>query len=116
MNTETKSTLDLKSYQFKQATSLDIAFPTFNTDPVLLKEAEARGFNSHHNPYCKLFSTLFYSGGKVKFKEGIDEAFRKNAWMYMRALMGSFAPKHEHKEAVCAMILSELCEPELDKS
>lgn len=116
MNTETKSTLDLKSYDFKVVTTVDLAFPTFDTDPVLLKEAKDRGFMDHYNPYCKLFGTIFFRGGKVKFKDGLDESFKNKAWPYLRSFMGSFAPKHEHKQAICAMLLSELCEPELDKS
>lgn len=111
-----KTSLDLKTYQFQKTTGVDIVFPTHNTDPVLLKEAEERGFDNDNNPYCRLFSQLFFTGGKVKFKKDVDEEFKTKAWNYMRALMGSHSPKHEHKEAVCAMILSELVEPELDKS
>ena len=80
------------------------------TDKSLLKEAEKRGFLHGHTPYNKLFSALFFQGGKVEFKDNINKVFKEKAWPYCRALMGSFEPKHEHKEAVCAMLLYELVE------
>ena len=108
-----ETTLDLTKYNFPKVTGVDLAFPTLNTDKRLLAEAVARGFDEHYNPYNRLVSQIFFSGGRLKFKEGVDEEFRKRALMYFRALIGSFAPKHEDKTAVCAMILSEIAEPEL---
>lgn len=107
--------LDLTKYQFPNTTRLDIAFPTFDTISELLDEAKNRGFLHGHTPYNQMFSTLFFMGGKVKFKEGLDDNFKLDCWSYCRALMGSFAPQHEHKEAVCAMLMSEILQPELDK-
>ena len=105
--------MNLKQFDFPKVTGLDMAFSTFNTDKELLKEAEKRGFYNGHTPYNDLFSKLFFSGGTVKFKEKIDNEFKNKAWAYCRSFMGSFAPKHEEKEAICAMIMSELLEPEL---
>lgn len=86
--------------------------PTFalGTDKELLAEAERRGFLHGHTPYNDKFNALFFGGGSVKLKEGIDGKFKGKAFPYLKALMGSFSPKHEHKEAVCAMLLSELIE------
>lgn len=114
MKTETEK-LDLKTFEFPKVTGVDMAFPTFNTIPELLNEAKDRGFFNDSNPYCRLFSKLFFSGGKVVFKKDIDEQVKLRIWSYLRSFMGSFAPKHEHKEAICAMLLSEICEPELAK-
>ena len=102
------SKLDLRAFKFPNVTGLDIAFPTFNTDPVLLAEARARGFYNGNTPYNDLFSSLFFSGGKLNFKADLPEQFKKDATLYLRSFMGSFAPKHEEKEAICAMLLSEL--------
>lgn len=102
--------MNLKDYAFPKVTDLDIAFSTFEAPEVLVKEAKERGFADVSNEYNKLFSTLFYSGGKIEFKKGVDEELKKKAWPFCRALMGSFAPKHEDKEAVCALIMSELLE------
>lgn len=112
---EAATRLDLKTFDFPRVTGVDIVFPTFDTIPELLQEAKTRGFDKSGNPYCELFRQLFYTGGKVKFKEGIDEEFKNGAWAYLNVLIGSYAPRHEDKESVCAMLLSELVEPELDK-
>lgn len=101
--------MDLTKYNFPKVSKVDLAFSTFDTIPELLAEAEKRGFD-HNNKYCRYFGKLFFGGGSVVFKTGLDENFKNNAFLYMRALMGSFAPKHEHKEAVCGMLLSELVE------
>jgi hypothetical protein len=53
-------------------------------------------------------AACFFKGGVLHYKDGLPEPFRERATMYLKSIMGSFAPKHEHKEAVCALILSEL--------
>lgn len=111
---ETTEALDLRKFKFPDVTGADMVFPTFDTIPELLDEAKRRDFLYGSGPYCQLASRLFFEGGKVKFKKDVPEDFRKAAWAYMRAFMGSFAPKHEHKTAICALLLSEICEPELD--
>jgi hypothetical protein len=94
--------MDLKSYEFEK-TGMCMA-----TDKKLLEEAKKRGFYNGNTEHNKLFSQLFFSGGKVNFKKDIDENFQKKAWPYLRAFMGSFEPKHEEKEAISAMLLSEM--------
>ena len=98
--------MDLSVYNFPKVSKFDMAFPTFNTPKELLEEATKR------NPTqgIKKFNELFYSGGKVKFKEDFNGSWKENAWIYARALMGSFEPKHEHKELVVGMILEECLE------
>ena len=100
--------MDLKKFKFPEVRGVDVAFSTFDTIPELLEEAKERGFDGGYTEYNDLFSKLFFEGGKIEFKPDVDEEFKAKAWPYCRALMGSFAPKHEHKEAVCAMLMSEL--------
>lgn len=53
-----------------------------------------------------VFSQWFYKGIKVDVfvpKKGID---KEKALMYIGALMRSWAPKHEHKEAAVAYLMS----------
>lgn len=107
--------MKLEEFEFPKVTGADIVFPTYKTIPALLDEAKRLKFYDGNTPYNKLFSTLFFSGGKIKFKEGIDEDFKKRAWGYCRAFMGSWEPKHEEKEAICAYIMSHILEPNLDK-
>lgn len=103
--------INLREYKFPKVTGADMAFPTYLAEPELLAEAKERGFYNGRTPYNDLFSTLFYKGGKVKFKENLPDDFKNAAYPYLRAFMGSWGPKHEHKEAIAAMLLSELCEP-----
>ena len=98
---------------------LKFKYPDYNRfmvsgSPKLLEEAKSRGFYNGNTPYNKLFSTLFFRGGKIKSKGGNDELLNSEAWAYCRAFMRSFEPKHEEKEAVCAMIMSEILEPECE--
>ena len=109
--------MNLREYAFPKVTEVDFAFPTFPTNPELLEEAKARGFYNKDTPYNRLFSSLFFHGTKekwegLKLKEDVPEEFMIAAGKYMRVLMGSFAPKHEEKEAVCSMLLSEIVEVE----
>ena len=104
--------MDLKKFNFPEVKYIDMAFSTYKTDDLLLKEAKERGFyNNKLSPYNKLFSNLFFNGGRITFKEGIDEDYKNRAWNYCRSFMRSFEPKHEEKEAICAMLMSELLEP-----
>ena len=54
----------------------------------------------------RLFSECFYSGVtdlELTARAGIDE---KKAWRHLRTIMGSFEPKHEHKEEAWAYLAS----------
>lgn len=98
--------MELSTYNFPKVTKVDLAFPTFNTPKELVEEAEKR------NPIkgMKKFSELFFSGGEIKLKDNVKGTWKENAYMYASALMGSFAPKHEHKELVVGMIFEECLE------
>lgn len=111
--TQQKGKLDLKSFDFPNVTGLDMAFSTFKTIPALLQESKERGFYNGRTKYNDLFSQLFHQGGKVVFKPDLDSAFKEKAWSYCRSFMTSWEPKHEEKEAICAMLMSELLEPNL---
>jgi hypothetical protein len=95
--------MDLSTYKFPEVTNVDLSFPTFDTIKELIEEAEKR------NPQkgMKKFSELFYLGGKIEFKKDVKGTWKENAYLYARALMGSYAPKHEHKQLVVGMILEE---------
>jgi len=64
-------------------------------------------FKKGHNPYCRMVSKWFYSGlnsDDLIVKEGIDKT---KALAALRAIIGSFEPKHEHKEAGAAYLMSQ---------
>jgi len=97
--------MNLITYKFVIPKKISACLPT---DRKLLVEAEARGFYNGDTPYNTLFSKLFFSGGELNFKSNIPPKFAEGAATYLKLFMGSFEPKHEEKEAICAMILSEL--------
>jgi len=100
--------MNILKYSFEDPNNMCL-----RTDKKLLSEAESRGFRCGSNtPYNNLFKQLFFSGGKLNFKENLDEGFKNKAVPYLKSFMGSFEPKHEEKEAVCALLLSELVEAE----
>lgn len=105
--------MNLLEFNYPKPTEVDMAFSTYSTIPELLKEAKKRKFYNGHTPYNKLFSDLFFSGGRIAFKKDIDEENAKEIWLYCRSFMSSFEPKHEEKEAICAMLMSEILEPAL---
>jgi hypothetical protein len=62
-----------------------------------------RNWNERHS---KLAGRWFYEGidkNAIKAKAGIDESA---AWKHMAAIMSSWAPKHEHKMAGVAYLMS----------
>ena len=95
--------MNLATYKFPDISGIDLAFPTVNTTPKLVAEAERR------NPRkgMQKFNELFFNGGQLKLKEDVKGTWKEKAYLYARALMGSYSPKHEHKELVVGMIFEE---------
>ena len=62
-------------------------------------------FKQWTNPWVRLAARWFYSGlnGNFVAKEGIDG---RAALRHVGAILRSFEPQHEHKEAGCAYLLS----------
>lgn len=99
-----------KQFQFPTVTDAQMAIGHGDTNQTLLKEAQARGFDKSSNPYNQLFNTLFFKGGRLNFKNDLDQKYKNKVLRYLTAYMRSFSPRHEHKEAVCALLLSEVCD------
>lgn len=111
--------MDLKQFDWTAESTFGSRYFA-DAHPDLLQEAKDRGFHPKkgggHTPYNDLFSGIFYGRYRDKyllFKKGIDMEFIKAAFEYYHRLRSSYLPKHEDKEAICAMILSEICEPGL---
>ena len=101
--------MELQDYNFPELSEMQLMFSTLKTDAFLLDLAKEKGFYNGNTPYNRLFSKLFFGGGALNFKCSATKEFKEKAVPYLKALMTSFEPKHEDKEAVCALILSELC-------
>lgn len=89
---------------------VDLAFSTQRTNRALLDLAKKEGFYNGNTRFNDMFSSLFYGGGKINTKPGVDEKSKSKLLRYFRSLASSFEPKHEEKEAVCALLLSWICE------
>lgn len=97
--------MDLKTFEFPDLN--DVA-AVRKASMELLAEAEERGFYDGGTEYNDLFSELFFDGGKIEFQKNLDEGFKTKAWTFCQAFMSSWDPKHEHKAAICALLMSEL--------
>ena len=91
-----------------ELSDLDLAFPA-KVSQLMPKYTdipkEFTDFN-RHNKWQQMVSDWFFCGLKdlkLAPKAGIDS---KKAIRHISAIMGSFEPKHEHKEAACAYLLS----------
>ena len=102
--------MNILKYTYPKVSGANLAFPIFDAPEPLLKEAKNRGFYYGNTKSNDLFSRWFFSGlkaGEVKVREELDKKEVDNALLFAMSLMGSFKPKHEEKEAVCALIFSE---------
>ena len=67
-------------------------------------------FKRSDNPYCRFIGQWFFLGltpddlARLRAREGVD---RDKALAAIAAPVGSFKPKHQHKEAGCAYLLCE---------
>ena len=91
----------------KKIDGAGLAFPT-SVDGYLPKYSEVPDeFKHRRTEWNKVFSTWFYKGlpKGTQFipKEGID---RDEAMRHIKYCMGSWEPKHEHKEAGVAYLMS----------
>lgn len=107
--TEDKLRLSLMAYPFPEIKRAEEVFSTLKADSALLKEARRRGFYMGHTKANQMFGRLF-GGGRIVIKPEMDMDFVRRVIPYLKALLSSFAMKHEEKEAICAMILDEIAD------
>jgi hypothetical protein len=64
-------------------------------------------FKTGRTPWHELFHVWFYEGlgedSKFHAKDGIDA---EKAWIHINTCISSYEPKHEHKEAGAAYLMS----------
>ena len=92
-----------------ELSDLEVAFP--DKAPILPWDALPEEFRRDwsHNAWCDIASRFFYKGGsldefKLTPKDGVDV---KKAMRALKAALGSFEPKHEHKMAAVGYMLSQ---------
>lgn len=91
----------------RTVSDVDLVFPTDTRDFLPPYDTIPESFRRGREPLCDLVTRWFFQGlpGSTEFKprEGVDA---KAALRHIRYCMGSFEPKHEHKEAGCAYLLA----------
>ena len=103
------STAILRFAQPHTVTDVEIAFGG-RTDQLLPAENEIpREYWMRSNAWVKTVSRWFFKGATVAEvdaltpKAGVDKTA---ALRHLRAVLGSWEPKHEHKESGCAYLAS----------
>lgn len=90
---------------------LDVAFGNVSWLPKMKDIPEEFKEHNLRNKYCAFISKWFFIGlTKEDFETLIPKISREDipkALAAISACMKSFEPKHEHKEAGCAYMLSE---------
>ena len=83
-------------------------FPTewFNK---VLEKAKAEGLTGYsNNEWENRFGMLFFKGGTLKPNRKLDKDYTNRGIRLYNGIASSWSPKHEHKTAVCALILRSL--------
>lgn len=91
----------------KKVTDADLAFGGAVNELLPAYADIPQEFKQGSNKWNTVVSDWFYYGLKGVVwepNEGIDV---KDALRHVKAVLGSYAPKHEHKMAGCAYLLSE---------
>jgi hypothetical protein len=96
-----------KRIKFPEVTDVDIAFGNYPEKwfQKMLQENSPR-------KYKEMASNLFFNGGDVPFNEDLPVVYLNNGFRILRTVLGSFKPKHEHKEHVAGVVLKNICEKE----
>lgn len=101
--------------EIPELNNIDVTFGNIRHMPIY--DTLPDDFKQHNgNVYCKAVATWFFKGaaGTSERLEIGDKIFTPKpgvdgpkAVAAIRAVLVSFQPKHEHKEAGCAFMLSE---------
>lgn len=89
----------------------DCAFPTRWRELLPPMEVLSSDERNLRGPFCDALSSLFYSGGRladhgIKVRDGHDAS---KVMRYIRATLGDFGPRHEHKIGGIAHALAKWC-------
>lgn len=90
-----------------EITVIDEAFPAHALDWMPKWEEIPEDFRERDTEWNRIVRSWFYNGlpEDVEFypREGVDP---EKAFQVLQATLGSYAPKHQHKEAAVAYMLS----------
>lgn len=96
-----------------EVSDLDMAFPT-RWKTLLPPWDELTDDERHYGTiYCEAAERLMFNGGTledhgVRIRDGVDA---EKVYRYLKATLGDFGPKHEHKIGGIGHMLAKWCEP-----
>lgn len=74
-----------------------------------LEQAHTEGMTGYNQTkWEKRVSLLFFKGGELRLNLSLDTDYLRKGKALFLAIAGSYRPKHEHKTAVCALILKNI--------
>lgn len=94
------------TWEPQEISDLDIAFSTNVNHLMPAYRDIPDDFKSSSNPYVRLVAKWFFGGLKgdeFRAKSGVDKG---KAIRHLKAILNSFEPAHEHKEAGVAYLMS----------
>lgn len=94
-----------------EVTAADMAFPTRYRELLPKWEALTKDEQAMRGPFCDVVRVFFFKGGNpadyLVPKTGVEMA---RVHRYLRATLGDFGPKHEHKIGGIAHMLAKWCD------
>lgn len=95
-------------YPIAELSDLEVAFGVGVEKIMPAMDAIPVDFKNRNNKWVSIGTRWFYqglpSGTVFKAKPDVDKA---KALRHIKAVLGSFEPRHEHKEAAVGYLLSE---------
>jgi hypothetical protein len=97
-------------FKLQDVSDAELAFPAMVSHLMPAYDNIPDEFKRHDGTqWNELVSKWFYGGVKgLQFvrKPGVNDKTCRKALRQFRCILGSYEPKHEHKEAACAYLLS----------
>jgi len=93
---------------FPEVKDVDVAFGGYPREWFIqtLKKYQS----PEDDKWGDMASKLFFSGGSLPLNKSLPEDYLARGKRLLKAILGSWEPKHEDKEAVCGLILKSLCD------
>jgi len=96
-----------KKYVPIEVTDVELAFGGRDMKKLLPDMADIpEEFRQGRTKWNRLFGMIFFQGRAPGTISGVDGIDQEKAGRHLRAVMKSWEPKHEHKEAGCAYLMS----------
>lgn len=100
--------MDIIKHSFPILSPARILYNDLKTDYKLLNEAKLRGYFESDNEYSKLAKEWILGYWNLMHEFSRIDEVKKLMWDYCQAIAASVEIKLNEKEAICALLLSEI--------